>query len=80
MLILKYPLNVSILKMALSASSPAVKGYLVETDTRWENISMLCDDRTDEEIGLSVYIDIAIHKNFDKIICTLNILKLALEC
>ena len=66
--------------MALSASSPAVKGYLVETDTRWENISMLCDDRTDEEIGLSVYIDIAIHKNFDKIICTLNILKLALVC
>ena len=65
--------------MALSASSPAVKGYLVETDTRWENISMLCDDRTDEEIGLSVYIDIVIHKNFDKIICTLNILTLALE-
>ena len=65
--------------MALSASSPAVKGYLVETDTRWENISMLCDDRTDEEIGLSVYIDIVIHKSFDKIICTLNILKLALE-
>ena len=65
--------------MALSASSPAVKGYLVETDTRWENISMLCDDRTDEEIGLSVYIDIVIHKNFDKIICTLNILKPALE-
>ena len=65
--------------MALSASSPAVKGYLVETDTRWENISMLCDDRTDEEIGLSVYIDIVIHKNFDKIICTLSILKLALE-
>ena len=65
--------------MALSASSPAVKGYLVETDTRWENISMLCDDRTDEEIGLSVYISILIHKYFDKIICTLNILKLALE-
>ena len=65
--------------MALSASSPAVKGYLAETDTRWENISMLCDDRTDEEIGLSVYIDNVIHKNFDKIICTLNILKLALE-
>ena len=65
--------------MALSASSPAVKGYLVETDTRWENISMLCDDRTDEEIGLSVYIYILIHKYFDKIICTLNILKLALD-
>lgn len=39
--------------MALSASSPAIKGYLVDTDTRWNNISMLCDDRTDEETGLS---------------------------
>lgn len=37
--------------MALSASSPCVKGYLIDTDTRWNNISMLCDDRTDEELG-----------------------------
>jgi len=38
--------------LALSASSPCAKGYLVETDTRWDNISKLCDDRTDEEMGL----------------------------
>ncbi|XP_002168552.2 glutamate--cysteine ligase catalytic subunit isoform X1 [Hydra vulgaris] len=38
--------------MALSASSPCIKGYLLDTDTRWENISMMCDDRTEEELGL----------------------------
>ena len=40
--------------MALSASSPCIKGYLLDTDTRWENISMMCDDRTEEELGLKV--------------------------
>jgi len=37
--------------MALSASSPCAKGYLVDTDVRWNNISDLCDDRTEEELG-----------------------------
>ncbi|XP_066931865.1 glutamate--cysteine ligase catalytic subunit-like [Clytia hemisphaerica] len=38
--------------MALSASSPCIKGYLLETDTRWENIAGLCDERTPDELGL----------------------------
>ena len=40
--------------MALSASSPCLKGYLLETDTRWDNISDLCDDRQADELGLEV--------------------------
>ena len=40
--------------MALSASSPCIKGYLLETDTRWDNISDLCDDRQADELGLEV--------------------------
>ena len=40
--------------MAISASSPCAKGYLVDTDARWNNLSMLCDDRTEEELGVVV--------------------------
>eukprot|EP00111_Clytia_hemisphaerica_P019576 TCONS_00057767-protein len=43
--------------MALSASSPCIKGYLLETDTRWENISGLCDDRRADELGEVPLID-----------------------
>ncbi|CAL8080435.1 unnamed protein product [Calicophoron daubneyi] len=38
--------------MALSAASPAIRGYLVDTDCRWNIISASVDDRTTEERGL----------------------------
>lgn len=38
--------------MALTASSPAYRGYLSDVDCRWDIISGSVDDRTDEERGL----------------------------
>ncbi|VDP85464.1 unnamed protein product [Echinostoma caproni] len=38
--------------MALSAASPAIRGYLLDTDCRWGLISASVDDRTEEERGL----------------------------
>ncbi|KAG8681919.1 hypothetical protein FRC11_000493, partial [Ceratobasidium sp. 423] len=38
--------------MALTASSPAYRGYLSDVDCRWDIIEELCDDRTEEERGL----------------------------
>ncbi|THD19327.1 Glutamate--cysteine ligase catalytic subunit [Fasciola hepatica] len=38
--------------MALSAATPAIRGYLVDTDCRWGLISASVDDRTEEERGL----------------------------
>lgn len=35
--------------MALTAATPIFKGYLVDTDCRWDVISASVDDRTDEE-------------------------------
>lgn len=40
------------LKMALSAGTPIIRGYLVDTDCRWSVISAAVDDRTPEERGL----------------------------
>lgn len=37
---------------AISAANPIVRGYLVNTDTRWAIISDAVDDRTDEERGI----------------------------
>ena len=37
--------------MALSASSPAHRGYLTDRDCRWSIISQAVDDRTKEELG-----------------------------
>ncbi|KAL3312506.1 hypothetical protein Ciccas_008903 [Cichlidogyrus casuarinus] len=39
--------------MALSAASPIIRGYLLDTDCRWKIISDLTDDRTAEERGLN---------------------------
>ena len=36
---------------ALSASSPIWRGYLADTDCRWNIIAGACDDRTLEELG-----------------------------
>ncbi|KAL5493226.1 hypothetical protein EMCRGX_G014373 [Ephydatia muelleri] len=38
--------------LALSASSPAFRGYLSDIDCRWDVISASVDDRTEEERGL----------------------------
>lgn len=38
--------------MALTASSPAYRGYLSDVDCRWDVISGSVDDRTEEERGL----------------------------
>ena len=39
---------VSPIMMAISAASPVFKGYLCDTDCRWDVISAAVDDRTDE--------------------------------
>ncbi|KAL5639422.1 hypothetical protein ACGC1H_006807 [Rhizoctonia solani] len=38
--------------MALTASSPAYRGYLSDMDCRWAILEECCDDRTEEERGL----------------------------
>ena len=37
--------------LALTASTPIYKGFLVDTDVRWNQISHAVDDRTREELG-----------------------------
>uniref|UniRef100_A0A6B2L0C0 Glutamate--cysteine ligase n=1 Tax=Arcella intermedia TaxID=1963864 RepID=A0A6B2L0C0_9EUKA len=37
--------------LALSAATPILRGYLVDTDVRWNIISASVDDRTAEELG-----------------------------
>ena len=41
-------------QLALSAETPAYRGYLVDTDCRWDVIAGGCDCRTPEERGLKV--------------------------
>ena len=40
--------------MALSAATPAIRGYLLDTDCRWDIICASVDDRTEEERGIKV--------------------------
>ena len=40
------------LMLALTAASPAYRGYLADVDCRWNVISAAVDDRTEEERGL----------------------------
>lgn len=44
---------VSPLFMAISAATPMVKGWLLDTDTRWDTISGSVDCRTPSERGLA---------------------------
>lgn len=37
--------------LALTAATPVYKGFLVDTDVRWNQISQAVDDRTPEELG-----------------------------
>jgi glutamate--cysteine ligase catalytic subunit len=40
--------------MALTAATPIYKGFLADTDVRWNQISRAVDDRTPEEMGEKV--------------------------
>ncbi len=40
--------------LALTAATPIYKGFLVDTDVRWNQISRSVDDRTPEELGEKV--------------------------
>ena len=40
--------------LALTAATPIYKGYLADTDVRWNQISKAVDDRTPEELGEAV--------------------------
>jgi glutamate--cysteine ligase catalytic subunit len=44
--------------LALTAASPAFRGYLADVDARWDVIAASVDDRTEEERGLKVSIRI----------------------
>ena len=49
------------LQLALTAASPAWRGYLADVDCRWNVIAGSVDDRTEEERGLKVIIPIYFH-------------------
>lgn len=40
--------------LALTAATPIYKGFLADTDVRWNQISQAVDDRTPEELGEAV--------------------------
>jgi glutamate--cysteine ligase catalytic subunit len=42
--------------LALTAATPVYKGFLADTDVRWNQISAAVDDRTAEELGEKVWI------------------------
>ena len=41
--------------LALTAATPVYKGFLADTDVRWNQISRAVDDRTQEELGKKVF-------------------------
>jgi len=42
------------IQLALTAASPAFRGFLADVDARWNVIAASVDDRTEEERGLKV--------------------------
>jgi len=44
----------SVAQLALSAASPIYRGFLADTDCRWNVIAASVDDRTREERGIDV--------------------------
>ena len=44
--------------LALTAATPMAKGYLTDTDVRWNTIAAAMDDRTREEIGEKVCLEV----------------------
>ena len=47
-------------QLALTAASPAFRGYLADVDARWNVIAGAVDDRTEEERGLKVSYDLKV--------------------
>lgn len=47
-----------IFQLAISAATPAYRGYLCDIDCRWDVIAGSVDDRTQEERGLKVCVDV----------------------
>ena len=45
--------------LALTAATPIYKGFLADTDVRWNQISRAVDDRTLEELGEKVLLELA---------------------
>lgn len=49
--------------LALTAATPIYKGFLADTDVRWNQISRAVDDRTPEELGEKVSKPILLHSS-----------------
>lgn len=47
--------------LALTAATPVYKGFLADTDVRWNQISAAVDDRTPEELGEKVCCNVSIY-------------------
>jgi glutamate--cysteine ligase catalytic subunit len=54
--------------LALTAATPIYKGFLADTDVRWNQISAAVDDRTAEELGEKVSMPLTLKR----LILTLN--------
>ena len=53
----------SVLQLALTAASPVWRGFLADVDCRWNAIARSNDDRTEEERGLEVILQITLATN-----------------
>jgi len=53
----------SVLQLALTAASPVWRGFLADVDCRWNVIAGSVDDRTEEERGLQVVLNITLATN-----------------
>lgn len=61
--------------MAISAATPACKGYLCDTDCRWNFITDATDDRTKEERGLEVITSTYLYFVFNSVMVLLQPLR-----
>ncbi len=48
--------------LALTAATPMAKGFLADTDVRWNLLAASTDDRTREESGIKVCLDFEMHQ------------------
>lgn len=53
--------------LALTAATPIYKGFLADTDVRWNQISRAVDDRTAEELGEKVCVSSTTENYIDKL-------------
>ena len=50
--------------LALTAATPIYKGFLADTDARWNTLVAASDDRTEKEIDQKVYCRVSVHGLF----------------